>query len=130
MSLTILAVDDSPSMREMVAFVLRSAGYTVVEADDGESALAIARTQHVDVVLTDQNMPRVDGLSLVRNLRGMPEYREIPIIILTTEASAEMKQKGREAGATAWMVKPFDPERLVTLLKTAWVMKPRTEFVK
>jgi two-component system chemotaxis response regulator CheY len=111
-------------MREMVAFLLRSAGYVVLEADDGEQALSIAKARQVDVVLTDQNMPRVDGLALVTNLRAMPAYRDTPIIILTTEASAELKLKGREAGATAWMVKPFDPDKLVTLLKTVIGMKP------
>ena len=124
MSCTILAVDDSPSMREMLAFLLRSAGYTVVEANDGDQALDVARARQIDVILTDQNMPNVDGIALVRTLRAMPAYRDTPIIILTTEASAEMKQKGREAGATAWMVKPFDPDRLVTLLKTVLNMKP------
>ncbi|MEO8103797.1 MAG: response regulator [Betaproteobacteria bacterium] len=124
MTTTVLAVDDSPSMREMVAFLLRSAGYEVVEAGDGDQALAVAASRHIDVVLTDQNMPKVDGLSLVRDLRAMPAYRDTPIVILTTEASPEMKQKGRDAGASAWMVKPFDPDRLVTLLKTLQVMKP------
>lgn len=124
MSCTVLAVDDSPSMRGMLAFLLRSAGYAVVEANDGDQALEVAKARQVDVILTDQNMPNVDGIALVRNLRAMPAYRDTPIIILTTEASAEMKQKGREAGATAWMVKPFDPDRLVTLLKTVLNMKP------
>lgn len=124
MTSTILAVDDSPSMREMVAFLLRSAGYEVLEADDGERAFSIARTRQIDLVLTDQNMPRVDGLALVRKLRALPAYRDTPIIMLTTEASAEMKQKGREAGATAWMVKPFDPDKLVTMLKVAFNLKP------
>lgn len=124
MSSTILAVDDSPSMREMVAFLLRSAGYEVLEADDGEQAMAIASSRRIDLVLTDQNMPKVDGLGLVRNLRSLPAYRDTPIIILTTEASAEMKLKGREAGATAWMVKPFDPDKLVTMLKVVFNLKP------
>ena len=124
MSSTILAVDDSPSMREMVAFLLHSAGYEVLEADDGERALSIASSRRIDLVLTDQNMPKVDGLALVRNLRALPAYRDTPIIILTTEASAEMKQKGREAGATAWMVKPFDPDKLVTMLRAVLNLKP------
>jgi two-component system chemotaxis response regulator CheY len=111
-------------MREMVAFLLRSAGYEVLEADDGERAFSIASSRRIDLVLTDQNMPKVDGLALVRNLRALPTYRDTPIIILTTEASAEMKQKGREAGATAWMVKPFDPDRLISMLKTVFNLKP------
>ncbi|HUQ29053.1 MAG TPA: response regulator [Usitatibacter sp.] len=115
MSQTILAVDDSPSMRRMVAHVLREGGYQVLEAEDGDHALRIARSQRVDAVLTDQNMPRMDGLSLVRCLRSLEEYARTPIMLLTTESSPEMKQKGREAGATGWMVKPFDPERLLQM---------------
>jgi two-component system chemotaxis response regulator CheY len=119
----ILAVDDSPSMREMVAAVLRDSGYQVVEAEDGVKALEVARSQSVDVVLTDQNMPNMDGLSLVRNLRNLPAYKDTPIMMLTTESSAEMKQKGRDAGATGWMVKPFDPDKLVRMLKALIGMK-------
>jgi two-component system chemotaxis response regulator CheY len=88
-------------------------------------ALELAKTQPVDVVLTDQNMPNMDGLSLVKNLRTLPSYRETPIMMLTTESSQEMKQKGREAGATGWMVKPFDPDKLVRMLKAVVGMKPR-----
>lgn len=128
MSTVVLAVDDSPSMREMVVFLLRSAGYEVLEAGDGDQALRIAKEMRVDLVLTDQNMPNVDGISLVRDLRAMPSYRDTPIIVLTTEASADMKQKGREAGATAWMVKPFDPDRLVTMLRTVLGMKTSQGF--
>ena len=122
-TLIILAVDDSPSMREMLAAVLRDSGYHVVEAEDGVKALEVAKTQAVDVVLTDQNMPNMDGLSLVKNLRSLPTYRETPIMMLTTESSAEMKQKGREAGATGWMVKPFDPDKLLRALKSLIGMK-------
>jgi two-component system chemotaxis response regulator CheY len=112
---TILAVDDSPSMRRMVAYVLASGGYTVLEAGDGEEALGLASAQRVDAVLTDQNMPNMDGLALVKRLRALEGYARTPIMLLTTESSAEMKQKGREAGATGWMVKPFDPERLLEM---------------
>jgi two-component system chemotaxis response regulator CheY len=122
-TLIILAVDDSPSMREMVAAVLRDSGYQVVEAEDGVKALEVARSQSVDVVLTDQNMPNMDGLSLVKNLRNLPAYKDTPIMMLTTESSAEMKQKGRDAGATGWMVKPFDPDKLVRMLKALIGMK-------
>ena len=114
----ILAVDDSPSMRGMIAYLLRNAGYEVLEADDGEQALALAKSRRVDLVLTDQNMPKMDGLSLVASLRTLPEYRKVPIMMLTTESSPEMKAKGRAAGATGWMVKPFDPERLVAMLRS------------
>ena len=123
-TLIILAVDDSPSMREMLACVLRTSGYQVVEAEDGAKALELAKSRPVDIVLTDQNMPNMDGLSLVKSLRSLPEYRTTPILMLTTESSAEMKQKGREAGATGWMVKPFDPDKLVRMLKSVTGMKP------
>ena len=116
-SRTILAVDDSTSMRQMVAYVLKQAGYSVVEAEDGEEALALAGRQQFDAVITDHNMPRMDGLTLVRSLRSTDGYASTPIMLLTTESSAEMKQKGREAGATGWMVKPFDPERLLDMCR-------------
>ena len=113
MSRTILAVDDSLSMRRMVVHVLTSAGYTVLEAGDGEEALALACSRRVDAVLTDQNMPKMDGIALVKRLRAIAAYAETPIMLLTTESSADMKRRGREAGATGWMVKPFDPDRLL-----------------
>lgn len=116
MSKTILAVDDSPSIRQMVTFTLRSAGYTVTEAPDGNAGLAKAKSARFDLVLTDINMPGMDGFGLTASLRGLPEYKTTPILVLTTEASDEMKQKGREAGATGWMVKPFDPQKLLTLV--------------
>ena len=124
-TLIILAVDDSPSMREMLAAVLRDSGYQVVEAEDGVKALELAKTRSIDVVLTDQNMPNMDGLSLVKNLRSLPAYKDTPIMMLTTESSAEMKQKGRDAGATGWMVKPFDPDKLVRMLKSLMGMKSK-----
>ena len=104
-------------MRQMVAHVLRQAGYTVVEAEDGDEALALASRRQVDAVITDHNMPRMDGLTLVRSLRSIDGYASTPIMLLTTESSAEMKQKGREAGATGWMVKPFDPDRLLDMCR-------------
>jgi two-component system chemotaxis response regulator CheY len=117
MSKTILAVDDSPSMRRMVVHVLKSGGYDVLEAEDGEAALEVARSHRIDAVLTDHNMPKMDGISLVRHLRLLDDYARTPIMLLTTESSAEMKQKGREAGASGWMVKPFDPERLLEMFR-------------
>lgn len=114
---TVLAVDDSPSMRQMVAFTLKSSGYEVIEAVDGLDGLDKARAGRVSLVLTDQNMPRMDGLTLIRRLRGLPEYRRTPILMLTTEASAEMKAEGRAAGATGWLVKPFDPLKLIEVVK-------------
>jgi two-component system chemotaxis response regulator CheY len=117
MSKTILAVDDSPSIRNMVAFTLKSAGYEVVEAVDGQDGLEKAKARRVNLILTDQNMPRMDGLTLVKNLRALPDYKTAPILILTTESSDDMKSKGRAAGATGWLVKPFDPPRLLEVVK-------------
>ena len=109
---SILAVDDSASMRQMVSFTLKSAGYNVVEAVDGQDALEKAGGRSFDLVLTDQNMPRMDGISLTKKLRESPQFKGTPILILTTESSDQMKQAGRAAGATGWLVKPFDPGRL------------------
>ncbi len=117
MTKTILTVDDSPSIRQMVAATLRFGGYTVVEAVDGVDALTRA-SQHEDValVLTDQNMPNMDGLTLTRNLRSQSQYAQTPILMLTTESSAEMKAAGKAAGLTGWMVKPFDPKTLLSVI--------------
>ncbi len=114
---TILAVDDSASIRQMVAFTLKGAGYEVLEATDGQDGLDKAKGRQVSLVLTDQNMPRMDGLTLIRSLRGMPEYRNVPILVLTTESGQDMKARGKAAGATGWLVKPFDPRRLVDVVK-------------
>ena len=112
----ILAVDDSPSMRKMVSFTLTGAGHRVVDAIDGEDAYEKAQTQIFDLVLTDQNMPRLDGLGLTRKLREHPRFKTTPILMLTTESSDLMKQAGRAAGATGWLVKPFDPARLLDVI--------------
>ena len=117
MAKTILAVDDSSSLRQMVAFSLKAAGYNVVEAVDGQDGLDKAKQQSVDLVLTDQNMPRMDGLALIKSLRTLPAYQKVPILMLTTESSDEMKSKGRAAGANGWLVKPFGPQRLIEVVK-------------
>lgn len=117
MSKSILAVDDSGSLRQMVVFSLMAAGYKVTEAVDGQDGLEKAKTQVFDLVLTDQNMPCMDGLSFIRNLRTMNDYQKVPILMLTTESSDEMKAKGRAAGANGWLVKPFDPQRLTDVVK-------------
>ena len=110
----ILAVDDSPAMRQMVSVTLRSAGHEVVEAFDGREALDIAKKQPpVDLVITDINMPNMDGITLVKELRLLAHYQGVPLLVLTTEASAQKKQEGKAAGATGWIVKPFNPERLL-----------------
>lgn len=116
---TILTVDDSPSIRQMLAYVLVSAGYKVLEAADGEEGLALAQANTVDLVLTDHNMPKMDGVNLTKALRALPAYRKVPIMMLSTESSPVLKQAGREAGATGWMVKPFDPDKLLEMLKKA-----------
>ena len=117
MGKTVLTVDDSASIRQMVSFTLKSAGYEVVEAIDGEDGLNKARQKSVDLVLTDQNMPKLDGLSLIKTLRSLPQYGRTPILMLTTESSDNMKSAGRAAGATGWLVKPFDPQRLLEVVK-------------
>lgn len=114
---SILAVDDSPSMRKMVSFTLTSAGYHVVEAVDGQDALEKAETHDIHLVLADQNMPRLDGIGLTRRLRQHPRFQKTPILILTTESSDQMKQAGRTAGATGWLVKPFDPQKLMDVVR-------------
>lgn len=117
MSKTILAVDDSASIRQMVSFTLKSSGYDVVEAVDGVDGLEKAKAKAVNLVLSDQNMPRMDGLTLIKALRALPQYKTVPILMLTTESSDAMKQQGRAAGATGWLVKPFDPQKLVEVVK-------------
>jgi two-component system, chemotaxis family, chemotaxis protein CheY len=116
MSQVILTVDDSPSMRQMVSFTLRGAGYEVVQASDAAQALEYARNNHVDLVLTDVNMPGMDGISLVRELRSLPNCRLTPMLVLTTEATQERKAVGKQAGATGWIVKPFNPEQLLATI--------------
>lgn len=121
---SILTVDDSASMRQMVSFTLKSAGFDVVEAVDGEDACAKAAGRSFDLVLTDQNMPKLDGIGLTKRLRGDPAYAGTPILILTTESSDQMKSAGRSAGATGWLVKPFDPVKLIEVIRK--VVKPAT----
>jgi two-component system chemotaxis response regulator CheY len=117
MAKIILAVDDSTSIRQMVAFTLKSAGYTVIEAVDGQDGLDKIKAQAIDLVLTDQNMPKMDGLTMIKNLRSQPQYSATPILMLTTESSDEMKSQGKSVGATGWIVKPFDPHKLLEVVK-------------
>jgi len=114
---TILAVDDSASMRQMVSFTLKGAGYDVIEAEDGQKALDKAKVSAVDLVLTDVNMPIMDGIELVKNLRTLPDYKFTPILMLTTESAGDKKVQGKNAGATGWLVKPFNPEQLLATIK-------------
>lgn len=114
---TILAVDDSASLRQMVVYALREAGHEVIEASNGNEGLEQARANRADLVLSDVNMPDKDGLQMVRELRELPHYRFTPVLMLTTESTPEKKQEGKEAGATGWLVKPFDPEKLLSTIR-------------
>jgi two-component system chemotaxis response regulator CheY len=117
MSKCVLTVDDSASIRSMVAFTLKGAGYEVVEAADGQEGLDKAKGRAFNLILTDQNMPRMDGLTLVKGLRALPAYKSVPILMLTTESSDAMKAAGKQAGATGWLVKPFDPPKLLEVVR-------------
>jgi two-component system chemotaxis response regulator CheY len=116
MSKKILAVDDSKTMRDMVSMTLRQAGYEVTEAADGQQALAALGANRVDLVITDVNMPNMDGIALTKALRGHAVHRATPILILTTESDAAKKAAGKEAGATGWIVKPFEPQKLLEVV--------------
>lgn len=113
MSKMALVVDDSTSMRQMVAFTLQSAGFTVIEGADGKDALGKVSGKSVNLVVTDLNMPNMDGISLIRELRKLPSFKFTPILMLTTESQDTKKQEGKAAGATGWLVKPFNPEQLL-----------------
>jgi two-component system, chemotaxis family, chemotaxis protein CheY len=117
MSKSILIIDDSASIRQMLAFTLRGAGYEVDEAVDGRDGVSKAQRKNYQLVFTDQNMPQMDGLTVIRTLRATPTYRSVPILMLTTESSDAMKQQGKAAGATGWLVKPFDPPKLLEVTK-------------
>ena len=112
-----MAVDDSASLRQMVGVVLRGGGYQVIESVDGMDAMSKLKGQELHLFLTDVNMPRMDGFEFTRKLRAMPEYKFVPIVLLTTESTAEKKQQGKAAGATAWIVKPFNPDQLLAVVK-------------
>lgn len=117
MAKLIMTADDSTSVRQMVSFTLKQAGYDVVEAVDGQDALNKITGSKVNMLITDLNMPNMDGIELIKKVRAQPEFKFIPIIMLTTESQAEKKQEGRGAGATGWIVKPFKPEQLLAVIK-------------
>lgn len=117
MNKTIMAVDDSASVRQMVSFTLREAGYAVIEACDGKDALLKLSSGPFNLILTDLNMPNMDGIELIRKVRQDPKYKFIPILLLTTESQNEKKLEGKAAGATGWIVKPFKPEQLISVVK-------------
>ena len=114
---TILTVDDTASMRQMISFTLNSVGHEVLQASDGSEALKILQGKKVDLVIADVNMPNMDGISLVKSLRAIAEYKFTPILMLTTESQESKRQEGKSVGATGWIVKPFNPEQLLTIVK-------------
>ena len=116
MAKSVLAVDDSKTMRDKVSFTLRGAGYQAIEADNGVNALKALQGQKVDVIITDVNMPEMDGITLVKRVRGLPQHAGTPVLILTTESDQSKKDEGRAAGATGWIVKPFSPDKLLQIV--------------
>ncbi len=121
MGKVIMTADDSASIRQMVSFTLKGAGYDVIEASDGKDALAKLSGATVHMLITDLNMPNLDGIGLIREVRAKPAYKFIPIIMLTTESQDTKKQEGKSAGATGWIVKPFKPEQLLAVVKKVLV---------
>jgi len=115
--LTILTVDDAASMRQMVAYTLKTAGYNVMEAKDGVEALELAKNNDFNLIITDVNMPNMDGITLTRELRALSSYKFVPILTLTTESSKNKKDEGKKAGATGWIIKPFNPDQLLSTVK-------------
>lgn len=111
-----LTVDDSKTMREMVMFTLKGAGFEVAEAEDGQQALQVLQGNKMDVIVTDLNMPNMNGIELIRALRSDPLHQSTPILMLTTEGDGTKKEEGKSAGATGWIVKPFQPEKLVAVV--------------
>ena len=117
MSKLIMTADDSASIRQMVSFTLKQNGYSVIEAVDGKDALTKLSSQKVDMLLTDLNMPNLDGIGLIKGVRSGSVNKYIPIVMLTTESQDSKKAEGKSAGATGWIVKPFKPEQLIAVIK-------------
>ena len=117
MAKTILAVDDSKTMRDMVTFTLKDAGYNTLEAEDGKAALTVLSSNAVDAIITDLNMPNMNGFELIRAVRSDVKHKFVPILMLTTEGDDNKKQEGKSAGATGWIVKPFNPQKLIDVVK-------------
>lgn len=117
MAKTIMVVDDSISIRQVVGIALKQAGYEVFEACDGKDALAKLTGQKVNLIISDVNMPNMDGISFVRELKTRPAYKFTPVLMLTTESQEDKKEQGKAAGARAWMVKPFKPEALLAAVQ-------------
>jgi two-component system, chemotaxis family, chemotaxis protein CheY len=116
MAKTILIVDDSESIREVVSFTLENEGYNVLIAVDGTDALRFLNGQNIDLIITDLHMPEMDGITLIKEVRQMPDYQRIPILFLTTESQAAKKMEAKDAGATGWIIKPFVPAKLIAAL--------------
>lgn len=117
MAKTVLTVDDSPSIRRMIAMTLEEAGYAVIEAVDGRDGLDKALSQPVDAIITDQNMPNLDGLGFIRALRQHPQGKGVPVVVLSTDSAEDLKAQAREAGALGWMVKPFTQDKLLAVIR-------------
>jgi len=117
MNKTILLVDDSFSIRESVGFLLSEAGFKIIKAGDGEEALKLFDGQKIDLLLTDLHMPKMNGIELIRNVRSMEDYKRLPILLLTTETLNDKKLEAKNAGATGWINKPFDKEKLFSIIK-------------
>ncbi|MNU58670.1 response regulator [uncultured Brevundimonas sp.] len=117
MTKTVLTVDDSRTMRDMLMLALKDAGYRVVQAEDGVHGLEVLQAERPDIVITDINMPRMDGFGFIEGMRADPHHKATPVLVLTTESDAAKKQRAREAGATGWIVKPFDPAKLVDAVR-------------
>ena len=113
----ILTVDDSRTIRNMLLMTLNGAGYETLQAEDGVHGLEVLGDAEPDVIITDINMPRMDGFGFIENVRRSERHRAIPILVLTTESDAEKKNRAREAGATGWIIKPFDPEKLISAIQ-------------
>lgn len=116
MAKTIMIVDDSSAIRQSITFILEQAGYEVVQAQDGADAVT-KLSKVFDLIISDVNMPNMDGIALTRHLRQTPQYKFVPVLMLTTESQAEKMQEGKAAGATGWIVKPFEPEKLLAVVK-------------
>jgi len=112
----ILVVDDSSSMRQMIIFTLNDLGHDIIEAEDGVDAMTKINSSKFDLVLTDLNMPNMNGIELITNVRQNPQNRAVPILMLTTESAQDKKEAGKSAGATGWIVKPFQPEKLIAVV--------------
>jgi two-component system, chemotaxis family, chemotaxis protein CheY len=117
MEKSILIVDDSSSVRDLITFTLETAGYKVLRGIDGSDALKHLTSTDIDLVITDLHMPKLDGIGLIKEIRSRPKYKFVPILVLTTETQVAKKQNAREAGATGWIIKPFEQDQLLNVVQ-------------